>query len=110
MQLNRNILATQPRVTRFKIEWDDKPPVQGEDGPSSTGEASARDDNSMDQINDSDSNPPLLVDPSDNGDIFGGRDRTGGESTSSLMEPPVDMMPPAIAASNDSLSSPMEVI
>jgi histone chaperone ASF1 len=23
-KLNRNILATQPRVTRFKIEWDDQ--------------------------------------------------------------------------------------
>lgn len=25
MQLQRNILATCPRVTRFKIDWDDNP-------------------------------------------------------------------------------------
>lgn len=27
-QLIRNILATQPRVTRFKIEWDEEPQME----------------------------------------------------------------------------------
>jgi hypothetical protein len=100
-------------VTRFKIEWDDKPASteQTEAGPSSAGETSARDEdeNSMDQLNDSDSNPPLLVDSVGSGDLFG-RDRLSADSTSSLMEPPVDLMPQGISGSNDSMSSPMEVI
>ncbi|CAN7984494.1 unnamed protein product [Ixodes hexagonus] len=28
-RLQRNILATNPRVTRFKIDWDDNPGVEG---------------------------------------------------------------------------------
>lgn len=31
-QLQRNILATNPRVTRFKIEWDDQPAGDGDAG------------------------------------------------------------------------------
>ncbi|CAD7080613.1 unnamed protein product [Hermetia illucens] len=39
-KLTRNILATKPRVTRFKINWDD-PPQNGVGGPSGMGEEAA---------------------------------------------------------------------
>jgi len=84
-------------------------------GPGSSGELSTvREgfDNSMDH-NDSNSVPPLLGESfQSNGerDLFG-RDRLSAESTSSLMEPPpAPMISTGIGGSNDSMSSPMEVI
>lgn len=32
-QVERNILATNPRVTRFKIDWDDTPGTDSENVP-----------------------------------------------------------------------------
>jgi len=91
-KLSRNILATQPRVTRFKIEWDDKPGASTSNGTSSSGDAIAVVEGSFDSIsepvavtivnnkrkleedsmehdddqhnNDSNSAPPLLIDNS----------------------------------------------
>jgi len=37
-KLQRNILATSPRVTRFKIDWDDNPGVDGLPTPPSSTE------------------------------------------------------------------------
>ncbi|KFM57813.1 Histone chaperone asf1, partial [Stegodyphus mimosarum] len=50
-KLQRNILATSPRVTRFKIDWDDNPGVDNLQAPSSSSE------NKME--NAEDSNGPL---------------------------------------------------
>jgi hypothetical protein len=75
------------------------------EGAGTSSEITQRDDNSMDH-NDSNSAPPLMSSSGvSNGDSFG-RDRLSADSTSSLMEPPAA----PFAASNDSLSSPMEVI
>lgn len=107
-QLVRNILATQPRVTRFKIEWDDKPGSALTNGAGPSSELAQHDnDNSIDQGNDSNSAPPLIGSSANNGDSFG-RDRLSADSTSSLMEPPPTNF--LGANNNDSLSSPMEVI
>jgi len=108
-KLVRNILATQPRVTRFKIEWDDKPgAISGGDGAGPSSEVSIREENSMDHNDSNSAQAPLESSGISNGDSFG-RDRLSADSTSSLMEPPG----PAISGmggNSDSMSSPMEVI
>ncbi|GFR06831.1 histone chaperone asf1 [Trichonephila clavipes] len=50
-KLQRNILATSPRVTRFKIDWDDNPGVDSLSAPSTSSEKQME--------NPDDSNGPL---------------------------------------------------
>ncbi|XP_042911919.1 histone chaperone asf1 [Parasteatoda tepidariorum] len=50
-KLQRNILATSPRVTRFKIDWDDNPSMDGIPTPPSSAEKQME--------NPDDSNGPL---------------------------------------------------
>jgi len=107
-KLTRNILATQPRVTRFKIEWDDKPAEAGTSAVLDTGMG----ENSMEQNIDSNSSPPTLVEPPvniGNGNLDYGR----CAENNSLMDPSSASMIQAgmgPCASNDSMSAPMEVI
>jgi len=137
-KLSRNILATQPRVTRFKIEWDDKPGGSASNGTSSeatpvvegtfdsasasepaTNNKRKLEEDSMehDQHNDSNSAPPLIDNSSGlnlNGDLFGQEKlNADNNSVSSLMEPPpTSFMGAGAPTTNngDSMSSPMEVI
>jgi len=105
--LTRNILATQPRVTRFKIEWDDKPSEAG----TSAAAVASMEDNSMEQNADSNSSPPTLVEATGFGNGTNALDysRCGGENNS-LIDPSATMITPGISTSNDSMSAPMEVI
>jgi len=107
-KLVRNILATQPRVTRFKIEWDDKQ-NSAEITTSSDTMPHPEDENSMEESED---RVPNLVDPHmNNGNTDYMRDRISADSTSSLMEPPAPPIIPGLCNSADnSMSSPMEVI
>jgi len=107
-QLSRNILATQPRVTRFKIEWDDKPAEAGTSGATSVG----MEDNSMENA-DSNSSPPILVEPPNMGNGNGNLDYGRCMDNNGLMDPTAGgMLPSGIATctSNNSMSAPMEVI
>ncbi|ODM97936.1 Histone chaperone asf1 [Orchesella cincta] len=107
-KLTRNILATQPRVTRFKIEWDDKPAEAGTSGAA----VASLEDNSMEQNADSNSSAPTLVETVGFGNGTNPLDYSRCGENNSLIDPSSAMITPGIStcASNDSMSAPMEVI
>jgi len=115
LQLARNILATQPRVTRFKIDWDDKANTSANATENSQSAECATIDNSMDNSMDADEAPRLIHGHNNgNGNMneYSKLERMSAESTSSLMEPPdVSLIAPGISNCTDnSMTSPMEVM
>lgn len=96
-------------MTRFKIEWDDKPSEAG----TSAAAAASMDDNSMEQNVESSSSPPTLVEPPTMGNGNGNLDYGRCSDNNGLMDPSaVTMLPSQIVSctANDSMSAPMEVI
>jgi len=131
-KLLRNILATQPRVTRFKIEWDDKPntTLDGSGTENPTGESITDPDEqgSTMQIQANETPVPLPVGVPSNGSVstnlmmnlnlsngsgaFGETERFSADSASSLLEPPGPLISgtgPMVSA-DSSESTAMEVI
>jgi len=107
-KLTRNILATQPRVTRFKIEWDDKPAEAGTSA-AAVDTGIGLEGNLMNL--DSNSGPPTLVEPVNIGN--GALDYSRCVDNNGLMDPtPSSMMGGGMGTceSSDSMSAPMEVI
>jgi len=129
-KLVRNILATQPRVTRFKIEWDDKPAslVTGISENNDCGvseDVSALslegDDEQLAQSSDSHlvhstSGSHLGKNMSNGNGMHYGRDRLSADSTNSLSEPPGPLLTTTSSflgsgeSPENSMSTPMEVI
>ena len=118
-------MATQPRVTRFKIEWDDKPNGLGESSQSIDNE------NSGNGIESDGEEPTRPCEPSNNSAITStnlmmnlnlsngnvnnnyGREpeRISADSTSSLLEPPGPLLTTTlVSGDSDSMNTPMEVI
>jgi histone chaperone ASF1 len=127
-KLVRNILATQPRVTRFKIEWDDKPSAvatgvsESNDGGMADEVSALTLDGDEDHLASADSNLGhntglhMNMNISNGNGMHYGRDRLSADSTSSLSEPPGPLLTTASnflgsgESPENSLSTPMEVI